>query len=171
MRAVALIALLALPGLAAGPVQKPKTLAEVVDRALREGKEEHLSEYTAGKLGLGETRFPLRKTRFKQSSSPDRKEHTLAVVYKKSDTGKDEPLHLLFTVGTGKKEGDVVQVESNSFLADLEGNLRAALHTYGPLSEVTVDALPVDASLKKRLRSEIDFHRRVAPSLGLKPAE
>lgn len=171
MRAIFLVALLAAPGLAAGPGQKPRTLAEIVDRALREGQEEYLSEHTAGKLGLGETRFPLRKARYKQSVSPDRKEHTLAVLFRKADASKDEPLHLLFTVGTGKKEGDVVQIESNSFLSDLKGNLRAALHTHGPLSDVTVDAIKVDPSLRKRLRAEIDFHRRVAPSLGLKPAE
>lgn len=159
------------PALAAGKAQKPRTLEEVVAFALEHGKDQVMEAGTAEKLGLAAMSHASRRTRYKQSASPDRKEHSFGVIYEKDEEGRLKPLHLILTVGSAKKDGDRTLVDILSYRTDLKSKLKACIRTSGPLGDVEQSSLPVDGAAQKGLRSELEFHRRVAPSLGLVPAE
>lgn len=159
------------PASAAGKAQKPRSLEGIVALALEHGREEELSAGTAEKLGLGAAALPLKKTRYKQSASPDRKEHALAVAYRTDDNGGRTPLHLLFIVGSSKKQDGPRLVDVLGYRTDLKGKLKACIRTFGSLNDVRQESLPIDDAAQKGLRSELEFHRRVAPSLGLQPAQ
>lgn len=151
----------------AAPAQKSRTLAEVVELAMREGQEFPLNAAMADEFGLGEREYPGRRLRYKQSVSPDRQEHSLTVLYEDRGKGQRVPTAILVNVGTATKDGDILNIDGHVYLASLKGHLQRASRNSGPMGNVRASKVKVNSALRKRFKVELDFFRKIVPSLGL----
>jgi len=171
LTAWALAATLAWQAHAASPSQRPRSLAEVVELAMKDGQDYPMQPDAATRIGLPEREFPCRRLRYKQKESPDRKEHTFGVLYEKDEKGTEVPRNLLLAVGTGKKENGVITVDLQSFLMRLDGTIERAYHDYGQAGEIQTDPVKLSSKVKKQIQAELTFHTKLAFALGLRPAK
>lgn len=155
----------------ASPSQRPRTLQEVIELTMEEGQPVTLRPEAAAGLGLPSREFPMKRLRYKQAESPDRREHTFCVLLEKDEAGVERPVHLSLSIGTGKKKDGVISVDATSFLLDLAGTLQAAEHAWGTAGEIETAKLELTPKLRKQAQAEITFHTKVAFALNLRRAE
>ncbi len=165
MKSLSLIALLAIaasPLFAAeipvAPKKSGRTLKEVIDLAIQQGKDSTLSGAMADKLGLGASDLPEKRLRFKQSICPDKHEHNFRVVAQRNPDGTLKPIAIQLSRVSGGKVGDKMFTDGIIFLADLDGKLAKALHNKGYAGEIKPEEMPITSSeVKKAFRNELDF--------------
>jgi hypothetical protein len=146
--------------------KKSRSLKEVIELALREGKDNTLNATAAQAFGFGQQDMPSKKLRYKQSATPDKHEHTFNVVSKRDAKGNLVPVALEISRGTGKKIGDVVHIDALVFRANLDGKLQNAYRSQGAIG-VAPQSLGKSADLNRQLKEELDFHQKKVVELGL----
>ncbi|MBI4348351.1 MAG: hypothetical protein HY553_16030 [Elusimicrobia bacterium] len=156
----------------AGPPQtKPKTrtLAELIELAMREGYDDTMGPIAIA-LGMESDEVPSMRLRYKQSATPDKREHALSVLYRKDDARR-VPVSLILSTGTGRKENGRLFADVTYYHASLSGKLKGAGRAVGFVGEMTTSAIKVDRSIKNGLQAELEFHRNTVPRLGLEYAK
>ncbi|MBI4348353.1 MAG: hypothetical protein HY553_16040 [Elusimicrobia bacterium] len=153
----------------AGPPEaKPKTrtLAELIELAMREGRDDPLTAATATELSLGTTELPYKKLWYKQSTTPDKQSHIFGVLYR-SEGERVVPTDLVLSVGAASKVDGKISLYVTSYHSTLSGVLKGVSRAQGLRGEMTGAPVKLDASLRKGFKSELDFHRVTVPKLGL----
>lgn len=146
----------------AAPAQKARTLPELIDLAMREGKEAPLNADMAAELGLGEREIPGRTLQYKQSHSPDKLAHAFEVLL---ESGK--PTALVVAVYKATTADGQTSVDGTIYLASLKGKLRSACRNQGPVGDIRASKIEITSAVRKRFRVELDYFRKLAPSLSL----
>ena len=158
-----------LPDQASVAAKKSRTLKEMIDLAMREGKDASLSPALAKKMGFEHVEMPKKQIRYKMSVCPDHKEHAFSVIIKKGPNGEIEPVALDISVGIGKKVGEKIYVDGVSYLASVDGVLKQAMKTQGYTGEMVPETLPINSkSVVKQFNEEIQFHLKRSRESNLK---
>ena len=135
----------------------PRTLREVVDLALKDGREDSLDEATSRSLGLGEAEIPLRLL----SQERGETKHTFGVLFVDKEAGP-EPKGVVLIISVSSAG----VVERQGFRQTLDGQLRGALTASGPAKKLKVSRMPLP-SAQDAWRRELDFW--LAPPEPAKP--
>lgn len=147
---------------------KTRTLKELTEQVLAEGRDDSEDAETAKCLGFGRAETPEKLLRYKRKISPDGKEHTFAVAIKEPAGGKKVPVALIWATGTVERSGDEVRVDAITLRLSLDGKLKQACRSRGKPGEIVPEHLSTkSAEVKKQYEYEKDFHLRKAPTLGL----
>lgn len=171
LRLAALLAVCAAPLFAADAVADKKTkrtLKEVVELAMREGKDATLDPNLAERFGLGRLALPEKRLRFKSSICPDNREHDFRVVLRQTAVGAFEPIALHINEATAKLVDGKIYADGVVFKASLSGSLEKAFHNKGFAGQIEPQELSTKSSeIKKQFKEELDFHQRVVVQKGL----
>lgn len=137
---------------------------------MKSGKDAQLDAAKTKELGLGDREVPLRILRYKQSISPDKKDHSFSVLYEGRD-GEFVPKVLLVAVSETTKTADQTLIDLTILRASLKGILDSAIRLTGPIKDATVSHLEVNKVTERLLKTELDFFLSVAPSMNLEFAK
>jgi len=118
-------------------------------------------------MGFGQNETPAKTLRYKRTQTPDKKQHSVAVVVKSSAEGERQPVAVIFAVIGGTKIAGKWHVDGINFLASLDGKLQKAIRNWGPEDEINSESLSTSRKIKKQFEQEKAFFLKDAPVLGL----
>ena len=145
---------------------KQRTLQDVIELAVKDGKDYVLPAPIATAAGYSRREMPTRRLRYRQSTTPDKRQHSFLVI---QDPDKaDRPiLRLEFTVGKGTRTAEGIFFDGSLFFTKPDGALIATFHNRGIIGKSTPAPMALNKDARRRYQKELDFHLRTVPRLDL----
>ncbi len=154
----------------AKPQPKPRTLPELIDYAMKVGKESSIPGPMADKLGFGKSAVVTKRILYKKSEAPDKLDHSLDLVMGPQPNGPLKPVGLVWNVTSGQRKDGVLYIDGYILLSSLDGNLQRAFHNKGKKGDVDSSTISIyEPDTKSKFAKEVDFHLRDVVRLGLQP--
>jgi hypothetical protein len=142
---------------------KTRTLKDVIDSAMGEGRETFLNPDTAKNLGVAESqlargRITSKAIRYQAEVAPDKKQHIFEVVYR-TEEGRRVPEFLTWHSYKFEKRESGKFMDGYTFRVLLDGTLAGAVAIRGKVRETQHEGVSINAKeIADLFRQEQNFY-------------